>query len=69
MSFQEARENAAAAAAAAGGAVGGRLWRRISLMSVASYSRQMEMAAAAGGIGDVLGNTTWGIRKVRVERR
>ncbi len=50
---QEARENAANGA--------GKLWRRISLMNVAGYRKQLEMG---GQIGDVLGNTTWGIRKV-----
>ena len=34
-----------------------RLWRRISMINVASY-RKMDNQL------DVLGNTTWGIRKV-----
>ncbi len=36
-----------------------KLWRRISMINVASY-RKMDNQL------DVLGNTTWGIRKVRV---
>ena len=35
-----------------------RLWRRISMINVSSY-RKMDSQL------DVLGNTTWGIRKVR----
>ena len=36
-----------------------RLWRRISMINVSSY-RKMDSQL------DVLGNTTWGIRKVRL---
>ena len=36
-----------------------RLWRRISMINVSSY-RKMDSQL------DVLGNTTWGIRKVNI---
>ncbi len=60
--------NADSAAAAAAAAAAGRdsnnaarLWRRISMINVAGTKK---IAMDGAGQLDVLGNTTWGIRKV-----